>query len=283
MKPHIPGVFGDSTQYFHVPSSKAPELFFYPLCTGHFYCDPQYDLNRINFNSYLFLFILEGSGYVEIDNTTYPVSKGSLAYIDCYKPHRYYTLEGFETLWVHFDGPLARAYFREISSNPASIFRPNDTYEIKKNLDNIYTFFHNSKAQLNEALISNMINNLLTCLLMEKAHLLEGANKANPLKDTLVYIVQHFDEALTVEDLARRIHFSKYYFIRIFKQEVGYTPYEYILMTRVNAATLELKSTDNAIKNVAIHNGFSNESSFCKTFKKLTGMTPMEYRNTNGH
>lgn len=278
MRAYENGIIEPSALYFHVPSQRASRLFFYPVCTGHFYCNENYNAYRTNYDSYLLLFVLQGSGFLEADDRTYLIGKGSVAYIDCYKPHRYYTTEGWEILWLHFDGPLARGYYDEITAAHSPIFSSAYTLSVRKDLESIYACYTNGKRQIDECIISNHINNILTMFFKEINFGCERPDKANALKDTLFYISEHIDEPLSVDMLADRIFLSKYYFIRLFKAETGYTPHEYILTTRVNAASRDLKSTDDPIKDIAVRNGFADESSFCTTFKKFMGVTPRSYR-----
>ena len=68
------------------------------------------------------------------------------------------------------------------------------------------------------------------------------------------------------------------YFSRLFKKETGYSPHEYVIQARVNAAKYFLQSARLSQKDICYSCGFSSESSFCTTFKKATGLTPSQYR-----
>lgn len=281
MRVHETGVTEKSNAYFHVASPRAKKMFFYPICTGHFYCTEEYRVSRTKFDNFLLLFVLHGSGFVEINNQKAALGQGSIAYINCYNPHVYYTNQGWEILWLHFDGPLAHQYHSEIIREHSFVFQSDQEMTIMKNMNEIYDYFNSDKKQIDEINISNLINNILTTLLINATVPPQNAGRQNPLKDTLFYISKHLDEPLPVDFLATRIFLSKYHFIRLFKKEVGYTPHEYILMSRVNAAMLALKTTSCSIKDIALDCGFTNESSFCTTFKRFVGMSPLSYRSSH--
>jgi len=253
-------------------------MFFYPVCTGHYYCSEEYEVNRTNYDNFLILFVLHGSGFAEIVGHKAALGQGSIAYINCYKPHRYYTTQGWEILWLYFDGPLVKEYYFEITRNHSFVFHSDNEMIVMKNLNQIYDYFHSGKKQIDEIKISNMINNILTALFSNASIFPKSSSKQNPLKDTLLFISEHLDEALPIDFLASRIFLSKYHFIRLFKKEVGYTPHEYILMSRINAAMLALKTSSSSIRDIALDYGFASESSFCTTFKRFVGMTPLTYR-----
>ena len=64
----------------------------------------------------------------------------------------------------------------------------------------------------------------------------------------------------------------------IFKEEVGYTPHEYITMLRINRAKELLKSTDFPMSEIALRVGYEYPTSFTAVFQKKVGVTPREFR-----
>ena len=62
MKVYSKGVLPSSEIYFHTPSETARNLFFYPLCVGHYWCSGEYRVDRSSYNSYLALFVEKGTG-----------------------------------------------------------------------------------------------------------------------------------------------------------------------------------------------------------------------------
>lgn len=282
MKVSEQGVSDASSVFFHVASPRALRMFFYPVCTGHFFCDETYFLDRTNYGNFLLLYVVRGSGVVEVGGEKYILGQGSLAYIDCYQPHRYYTAQGWEILWLHFDGPLAREYFSEITAVHPAVFPTDAEMVVLKNMERIFDTFSNRKKVVDEAVLSNLINSILTALFVSGPTANDAVGKPKPLKDTLFFISEHINDPLSIDMLAARVFLSKYHFIRLFKKEFGYTPHEYILMNRINASKLALKSTSKSIKEIGLSYGFTSESSFCTTFKRLVGVTPRAYRQGGG-
>lgn len=73
---------------------------------------------------------------------------------------------------------------------------------------------------------------------------------------------------------------SPYYFLRLFASETGFTPHQYLINTRINAAKFLLRSPDIPVKDISVRTGFTSESTFCTCFKKNEGMTPGQYRSS---
>jgi AraC-like DNA-binding protein len=87
------------------------------------------------------------------------------------------------------------------------------------------------------------------------------------------YVHEHLTSALSVSDLAAVTPWSLYYFIRVFKQEVGLTPKEYIIQQRILKAK-ELILNGQALSYVALECGFYDQSHMLKYFKSYVGLNP---------
>jgi len=129
-----------------------------------------------------------------------------------------------------------------------------------------------------EALLNNYIVNILTELLVNKDMEHSENISSSIIEDTIAYINDHLTDPLTLKDLSDQASLSPFYFSRLFKKESGFSPHEYVIAARVNNAKFLLKSSDTSIKDICYSTGFASESSFCTTFKKVTGTTPSEYR-----
>lgn len=93
---------------------------------------------------------------------------------------------------------------------------------------------------------------------------------------TLQYISENLCEDLSVDKLASICHFSKYYLMRKFKQQTGYTIHSYILRKRLIAAALLLREGKSVTQSCQ-ESGFSDYSNFIKSFKQIYGLSPKKY------
>ena len=98
------------------------------------------------------------------------------------------------------------------------------------------------------------------------------------MKRVLEYVHSHISDSINIEQLADVACITKPYFIRLFKHEFGFPPVQYINRKKVERAQLLLFTTDKAVKEVAFILGFSDQNYFIRLFRKLTGITPQEYR-----
>lgn len=94
----------------------------------------------------------------------------------------------------------------------------------------------------------------------------------------LVYIDEHYMEELDLDKLSASIDFSKFHFLRLFKQYMGATLGDYITLRRIKAAEQLLCNQSIPIAEVATLSGFSSISTFNRLFKQYKNCSPSEYR-----
>lgn len=91
------------------------------------------------------------------------------------------------------------------------------------------------------------------------------------------YIHAHLETDLSLDEISQNAHLSKYHFLRLFRQQFGITPHQYVLSCRVNAARSALE-TGVAPSEVAFRYGFTDLSHFNRRFKRIYGKTPHQYQ-----
>ncbi len=94
------------------------------------------------------------------------------------------------------------------------------------------------------------------------------------------HILKHISEELTIESLSSLFNYHPNYFIRLFRRETGYTPYQYIVQQRMQyALTLLNRGLPN--EEVCYACGYTDSSTFTRAFRKYYGVAPQKYRK--GH
>lgn len=126
---------------------------------------------------------------------------------------------------------------------------------------------------------SNTEKNLLKAL--KKLVTKHAANTITSTKKSNLFqrfLEEETVEKFSLENAATRFGLDKFKFLRLFKQETGLTPNSYIILKRIEKCKLLLQ-TQNDLLDIAIKTGFYDATHFCMHFKKITGVTPLTYRN----
>ena len=94
------------------------------------------------------------------------------------------------------------------------------------------------------------------------------------------YINIHFDENINLTNICKYAGVSKNYFCNLFKKETGKNIWDYLTDVRISNAKKLLKSTDLKNYEISLKIGYEDPAYFSKLFKKITGLTPREYRKS---
>lgn len=92
------------------------------------------------------------------------------------------------------------------------------------------------------------------------------------------YVEENFDRQLKLDEVASYFHLNKCYFCSVLKKELGKTFSQIVNEVRINKSKQLLKGGNLSPLEIALLVGFNNQNYFNMTFKKLTGMTPLQYR-----
>jgi two-component system response regulator YesN len=109
----------------------------------------------------------------------------------------------------------------------------------------------------------------------------QDAKKISQLKPAMEYMQYHYDQPLTLEDIAKQAHLSVSRLAHLFKEQVGITVIEYLTNIRINQAKQQLLVTENNCTQICFEVGYNNQSYFTRIFKQVVGMTPRQFRLEN--
>ena len=106
---------------------------------------------------------------------------------------------------------------------------------------------------------------------------------AERLEPTVAYIGAHHAAPIVVAELARLAHTSTRQLVRLFQSVFGMSPQEFVIRTRVQAASDDLIRTENALADIAHAHGFYDQSAFSRQFSQHTGEPPQKFRQRHRH
>ena len=135
------------------------------------------------------------------------------------------------------------------------------------------------EAAENEAQVSALVPRMIRgyCLLVQTY---SRERFSGLVRDILNFVDFHYMEPLSLESLAYKYSVNKNYLSARFHKEVGMTLTDYINLTRVRRSLKLLSGTSRSMPEIAEQCGFSNANYFTRTFRKIHGTTPIEYRKS---
>lgn len=102
-------------------------------------------------------------------------------------------------------------------------------------------------------------------------------------RNVIIHVEAHLDNLIRIEDLAALARLSVSHFNRAFKLSFGQTPYGYILSKRIELACQMMAFSDEALAQIALACGFTDQAHLCNHFKKIMNCTPSEWRRYSGY
>lgn len=257
-------------------------------------------LGAITFHYHSFyeiIYVLEGEYSSMLENQTYHVKKGDFLLIDCNVMHKYHFVEKKHDssrriiLWITREllqtlsvgGMDLGACFRGQSSCayhfPIYYEEMLRGYLLKLVMEELPDVPLPEARQVLDRGYLTLFFGYLNVLCQRREYGFSQENMVfHPMVEQVAdYIERHIREGITVEELARQVHMSKYHFLRKFKEQTGVTVHHFVLNKRLIRAGEELqqgKSLTEAWQN----SGFTDYSSFLRNFKKAFGVSPGKYR-----
>ncbi|MDP1420499.1 response regulator [Peribacillus simplex] len=130
---------------------------------------------------------------------------------------------------------------------------------------------HNSFKSLQKAMNNQNFRSI---------HRLDDLDVARRIEDIVSYVEKYYMEELSLEKLSNVFFLSREHISRKFKQKTGMLLSKYITKLRTDQAKRWLRETEKSIYSISLMLGYQDEKYFSKLFKKVVGLTPFEYRNS---
>jgi AraC family transcriptional regulator len=94
----------------------------------------------------------------------------------------------------------------------------------------------------------------------------------------LEYIETNLSREVTLREMAGVVDLSPYHFARMFKRTMSTAPHRYVLERRVERAKAMLRTTGASLIEISLFTGFSDQSHFTNTFRRIVGATPTRFQ-----
>lgn len=238
--------------------------------------------------------VTEGTLYIANDKSEYVVEKGQFlimapnGYQHGYKP------SNCTFYWMHFtpsfsEGDTELNYRYEDVADNAPSYMPNfisipenGTLTAYDRLVVLMKQLQDSDKRYHEQHLNDFITSAVLCEIMNQMstfHKYASADNKNQLyNDIIDYISWHVCENIKINELADYFGYNDKYLSTFFRRMSGIPLKQHILQAKMDHAKAELSDTNRSISQIAYNIGFSDSHNFSNAFKKITGLTPSEYR-----
>ena len=250
---------------------------------GYEQCPPDFMYGPCVRNFYILHYVVNGKGYYKSNDKVYTLKKGDIFAIFPDEVISYWADKDDPWLfcWIILGGKDAKELYSKVNiSHKNIVFHlSNDTFVTSVTRLLEYTSLNkNTPSQM------RLISCILECFsaiedsLLEK--LMPPSRKKTYVNLAISFMEYHYTEGINITEIAKYIGLERSYFYRVFKEETGITPEQFLMNLRIERAknliqkNLEFKEIPSAI-------GLKDIYHFSNMFKKITGITPSQYRKLN--
>ncbi|MFA9560005.1 helix-turn-helix domain-containing protein [Evansella sp. AB-rgal1] len=228
------------------------------------------------------VYVLEGEMEVSINGQSKVLQSNELAISFPNAIHSYKTSEFSKIAILIFNIDIATDYSNLLLQHePTTPFL--QSRGIHKDIPYCMNTFQeespkNMDIKLLRGYVSMMLGRILESLTLVETNQSINSNLTHRM---LVYIMNHFQEEITLESVAKHLGASKYYLSRIFSKKIGSNFNTYINSLRVRHAQYLLSNSNKSITEIAYESGFESQRTFYRAFKQESNIIPREYRKQN--
>lgn len=245
---------------------------------------------------YEMILITSGKASATINHKTYLVGKGSLLFISRLERHNFHILEEPYCRYVlSVSSNLIMSHLKQPELISIFIHRPANFNHAMQIENDLYCGILAMVQKMTEEyahqqeFFTAYSVSLLISILIELYRALPGAfplRSHGTMTDAVLsaqkYVNDHFQSKLTLQEIADANFVSRHALSLAFKEIVGITFKEYLLLFRITEAKNLLITTDLSVAQIAERVGYINVNNFVKIFKKFQHTTPLQYRKAFG-
>jgi AraC-like DNA-binding protein/mannose-6-phosphate isomerase-like protein (cupin superfamily) len=224
--------------------------------------------------SFEWITVKEGCLCVKVDGVPYEIGEGEALLIFPHQVHSFEPSSYNRHLLCIFPPTLVKSYARRVQGKTPTDNRFSPTP--------FYTARIAAHADAHDDASEEEIKGILYALCAEFDRgrvYAEGREESEGLLAKIFHFVEsNYEGACTLDALAAHTSYHYVYLSRYFKRCVGMSFTEYVNRYRINEAGYLLKNTEATVISIALDCGFDSLRSFNRNFKRVMGMTPVEYR-----
>lgn len=226
-------------------------------------------------NHYLFVLVDKGTAVMCGDSKLRFGQHDLLVMCPNTKIH-YKALEEWSITWLGLSGDAIKEYMDILGVTPqAPILHISLYNELSSVMERIYNASNNTELA-SKLRLSGLIYEFFSVLLENST----VSPKTNFVESALNIINYNFCEDISIERIAEHLSVDPAYFSRKFTEAMGVSPKKYILHKRIERAKELLNNSDAGIFEISNSVGYDDQFYFCRIFKKITHLSPSEYRKS---
>lgn len=239
-------------------------------------------------------FILSGVGRYHIEGVIYDVKEGDLLILNPGVKHQALRNESGEVVTTEFFVGFSDIQFSDYPANflpvPDGGHIIHTAGEFKQKIAKLCAAMEAENQVCKEGryfMLKSYLMQMILLVIREQCETIsptcgyafESVNKKYVVERIVTYFEEHYNEKISLDQIAENMYLSPFYISKIFKSEIGDTPIRYLINIRLEKAKALLESNNSgSIQEIAAMVGYDDAYHFSKLFKKHFGISPSQVR-----
>ena len=253
-------------------------LGYYPKAAGH------YTSRKKGLPENFLFYCIDGKGRYRIEDKEYEVKANEFFILPQNVSHAYGSSEDdpWSIYWIHFGGEQL-PYFNSLFTIQTHFkpFHVKGSDAISNSFSKMYKTLELGYSTDNLLFANICLSHFISLFIYNSRHFEVVDENLNCIDSAILYMQEHVNETITLNELSKLYHYSPSRFSSLFKQKTGYAPIDYFLQMKMQKASQQLDFTKQSIKEIALNFGFDDPYYFSRRFTKVIGMPPTKYRGNN--
>lgn len=230
----------------------------------------------------ILIYCVGGRGHYQTATKTYTLNANQFMILPPGKFHIYQAdlHNPWSIYWVHFSGHKVKQLNDWMKTE--DYVKPSDIEYNKKIIEQwseMYNALEAGYSDKNLAFANLCLYRFLTFFLCQP-DFIPGNITRNPIGESITYMKANIDKIISVEELASQLKFSSSHYSALFRNKTDESPIEYFIKLKIQYACQLLSQSDLRISDIADKIGYEDTFYFSRLFKKITGKSPRDYKNS---
>ena len=264
----------------------------YPITLGKFQ-NKSYQINQKNTKSHWLLYSLTNGGILEYRQKTKVLKRGDLVIISPNESFKYKhnvlvsdshsVITNNTMFWINFDGNLADSFAeRLLMKMEDGVANVGVLSNITNDFDELLALGNRGYTATNVIHAVHLFQQTLSFLALQLRLVLFNNNSSTFNVNTVETLMQNnLHQELSLDALAHHCQLSKFHFSKKFKELTDTSPIQHFINMKIQKACFQLDNTEKTIKTIGEELGYNDPYYFSRLFKKVIGMSPKQYRESN--
>lgn len=251
---------------------------YYPKASDHYCHRPQ------GADFHLLIYCEQGSGYANLEGANFQIGKGDFLLLPANRAHFYGAAEGdpWTVRWISFRGvsshSLMNYLITRIGGYQGTV---THTAAMTAMVSKIMSSLSRGCAEINLLTAARCLPILLSAMASDTPVVFrEDYGISGATARGVDFMLKNLESSITIEEIARSANLSVSRFIKVFHENTGYSPIEYLNHLKIQRACNYLDFPEMKIREVALKIGIADPYYFSRLFTSVMGLSPTAFRQT---